>query len=555
MRTTKTAETPGRARVVLASANDDAAAVTTILVEPRTSSPENRIRFAGDVTVAEATASHVREGILPIMDTLCSGLGIPPQLFTIRVFGLAAATAKDVPLQLSGYSADLPMLLAMISCVLGFPLPLDVLATGHVASPAGDITMVRSLPEKIAAAVADPDIHMFLYPSLAQDHSLPMLAPMEKNRIEDALVRASELIRVVPVRTVLDAMKLVFDEGAIALASLDHGFWDIAYDEKAGILDAVVRYFAEGNEGRFWRALEEDLSRGHEKVARKRLRTLIAIYAKRRAYPSGIGARLHSLLASLPPSKRRARAMSPLISLSDCTRASRHAKEADHGDVVLLHEASLGKLPAASSLTGRVIDPGAASTGNAAADMILYELSGEHLAATVGTPIDEARERFELVSAQVGSYDEFLEIMSSFYARLECGSGATANWNPDHLLGGTLALLERAFAREGGIAAACTEARQPTRLGGCRHVLNVVTDQYKAEALDKRVLLKLNTAIDPLKYEEKVALIETLLARLRPLLPREVADKPAEYYAKEWETLARAYAHSLDAVTAVLRRL
>ena len=100
--TSRKAQTPGRARVVLASANDDAAAVTTILVETRTSSPADRILFAGDVAVAEATVRHVQDDILPIMDTLCVGLGIPPQLFTIHVLGLAAAAAKEVPLYFLG---------------------------------------------------------------------------------------------------------------------------------------------------------------------------------------------------------------------------------------------------------------------------------------------------------------------------------------------------------------------------------------------------------------------------------------------------------------------
>ena len=358
-----------------------------------------------------------------------------------------------------------------------------------------------------------------------------------------------------PVVTVLDAIKQVFDEGDIALASLEHGFWDISCGEMTGTLDDVVRYFAEGNGGRFWKALDEALSRGPEMEARKRLSALISFHAKRKTYPADAGAKLHSLLASLPPSKRRAHRGSPLISLTDCTRVSRYAKEADHQDVVLLHTASLGKLPAMSCPAASTTGPTAATTGHAAANMFLTQLSGEYLAATVGTPIDEARERFELDSFQVNSYDDFIEIAISLYARLEHGNGAMINMDPQHLAAEALALLERAFAREGGIDAAIAEACQPTRLGGIRHVLNVVTDQFKAEAIEKRVLLTIKTAIDPRHYEEKLAFIQTFLARFRPFLPREITDKPAEFYAQDWETLARAYAHSLDAVKAVLRRL
>ncbi len=553
--TSRKAQTPGRARVVLASANDDAAAVTTILVETRTSSPADRILFAGDVAVAEATVRHVQDDILPIMDTLCVGLGIPPQLFTIHVLGLAAAAAKEVPLQLSGFSADLPMLLAMISSTLGIPIPQDVLATGYVASPAGDVGMVGCLIEKTAAAVTDPDIHVFFYPSLTQDHSLPTLAPMEKDRIEDALIHASEFIRIVPVRTVLDTIQQVFDEGAIALASLEHGFWDISCGEKAGALDDVVRYFTEGNEGRFWKALDEALSRGPEMEARKRLSALISFYAKRKMYPAGAGAKLHSLLASLPPSKRRAHRASPLISLTDCTRVSRYAKEADHQDVVLLHAASLGKMPAMSFPAEKSAGLSAPTTGEAAADVILTQLSGEYLAATVCQPIDQAREDFRPNGLRVDSYDEFIEIVSSLYARLERSGGATINMDLRNLAGETLALLERAFAREGGADGACIEACQPTRLGGIRYVLNGITDQYTAEAVEKRVLLTLKTAIDSRQYEEKLAFIQAFLARFRPFLPREITDKPVEVYAQDWEAIARAYARSLDAVKIVLRRL
>ena len=72
-----------------------------------------------------------------------------------------------------------------------------------------DSILANQKPDSVHAVVTDPDIHVFLHPSLTQDHSLPTLAPMEKDRIEDALIRASEFIRIVPVVTVLDAAKRI----------------------------------------------------------------------------------------------------------------------------------------------------------------------------------------------------------------------------------------------------------------------------------------------------------------------------------------------------------
>jgi len=67
-----------------------------------------------------------------------------------------------------------------------------------------------------------------------------------------------------------------------------------------------------------------------------------------------------------------------------------------------------------------------------------------------------------------------------------------------------IALLERAFANGGGFEAALAEARYPAH-GGLRRVLDVVTDQYKAEQRSKHVSRVVREAIDPLDWDARVA--------------------------------------------------
>jgi hypothetical protein len=117
-----------------------------------------------------------------------------------------------------------------------------------------------------------------------------------------------------------------------------------------------------------------------------------------------------------------------------------------------------------------------------------------------------------------------------------------------------VALLERAFAKEGGFEAALAEAKTGNH-GGLRFVLDTVTDQFKHEQQIKHVSHALKSALDPLDWQGKVNLIKTLIDRLKPHLPAEIITQPAERYAARYESLVKAYVHAMDQVKTIFRSI
>jgi hypothetical protein len=72
--------------------------------------------------------------------------------------------------------------------------------------------------------VQERAIKRFILPDAGNDTSLATLAPIEKDGISDAVMHARARLAVVPVRTVADCLRNVFEEGDILLAGLKRGF-------------------------------------------------------------------------------------------------------------------------------------------------------------------------------------------------------------------------------------------------------------------------------------------------------------------------------------------
>ena len=117
-----------------------------------------------------------------------------------------------------------------------------------------------------------------------------------------------------------------------------------------------------------------------------------------------------------------------------------------------------------------------------------------------------------------------------------------------------VALLERAFAKWGGFNGALAEARWPTR-GGLRAALDAMTDQLKTEQQAKYVSYVFKEAIDALDHDARAAFVAALLDRLRPDLPADLQEQPAERFVDHYEAIARAYVDSRDQVNGLLRAM
>jgi hypothetical protein len=158
-----------KAALVFGSGAEAKAVIATIVVQSRARGSGDRVRFTGRGTFKDQTARHIVDTVLPTVDRICSGVGLRRRRFEISVANTAATAAVDLGIAISGFSADVAILVAMLSAALGIPVPQDVVFTGHLASVEGQFALVKGIPAKLAAAVSDESIRVFIYPAFQTD--------------------------------------------------------------------------------------------------------------------------------------------------------------------------------------------------------------------------------------------------------------------------------------------------------------------------------------------------------------------------------------------------
>ena len=172
-------ETIGRAKAVLVFGTGSAAkaVVTSVVVRLRRRSERGRLLPTGSVVFEPSLLDHLVDTVLSAVDRMMELLGLSPQCFELSVVNIGAASAVGLGANVSGFSLDTPIFLALLSAGLKMPIRQDVIATGHIASPDGDVRAVEHIPAKLAAAATLPSITRFLYPALDADLSLEAFAP------------------------------------------------------------------------------------------------------------------------------------------------------------------------------------------------------------------------------------------------------------------------------------------------------------------------------------------------------------------------------------------
>ena len=178
--------------------------------------------------------------------------------FEISVVNPGAVSASDLGVEITGFSADVPMLLAMLSSALKITIPSDILTTGHIASSDGDIAVVKAMSAKISAAFDDKDISTFVYPALDKDRSLDVLSPKEKESAEIAVINAKGRLKMTAVNNIADLIQAVFTDEATVLSSLQKGFFsvDCSNQPSDNPISMSVRFLVRNNETCFWSILE-----------------------------------------------------------------------------------------------------------------------------------------------------------------------------------------------------------------------------------------------------------------------------------------------------------
>lgn len=187
---------------------------------------------------------------------------------------------------------------------------------------------------------------------------------------------------------------------------------------------------------------------------------------------------------------------------------------------------------------------------------LLRALTERAIAQNVTIRFDESRMRFPIRCNTVGSIDHFYDLIGNFVNHIysECIAPG-GRLSPADARGFGKDLLEREFKRRrGNIVTAYNDAHDGTN-GGVRHLLDVITDALKAEAVERYVTECFDENVQKNSFEQQVEIIEAFIAQCGPHLRSEMQSCQPERYARNYEELIRAYVEALKSTSSVFRRL
>jgi hypothetical protein len=556
--------TQTRAGTVLCWGEGEAvrAVTSAVVVSARIWASGPRLQYVGPVVFDDSASAHFDTVLVPIVDRVLTALGLAPHAFEISVANVGAAATMDTGVKVTGFSADVAVLVAMLFACLRIEVPADVAFTGHVASSDGDIRQVRDLPAKVRAVIAAGCFQKLVHPR-ADDDSLATLAPTAATEVHQALLAARREIGTIGVRDLAEALDaLITDETAVT-ASLRTGFFGRSGDANSASGQAVARivsHLAANSTDRFLSVLKAQLLSGRQAAARELLAAWAQHHCERGTYPTGSGRALLGAASSVPRAVRRLTIAAPLLDPVVYLTLTRLAQAADIGDLQLLYRATVTPT-AADLVAGAAAQPGPDGTpeeNRTAADLlavVLIEISAETFTAQIGTHLDSARASFTMAQPTTGTRAELLDTISAFYAHLlPFRWPQTTPPLPEAVGPEALALLCRAFPGEDGLAEAFAEATDGGR-GGLRWVLDRFVDVLKRDEYEKHVARVLAEAVDPLDWAGRVQLASAFLARCGSELPDDLRGEPPERYARRLKDLLRAWCRSGEQIRTIMRAL
>lgn len=544
----------GRTKMVITS--PEGGVVTTVIARVLNQNTPNRLTFSGQVAFEEKVKTHLYEDVLPIVTEIMVILDIPPTSFDISVVNVGATSSSDLGFDITGFSADVPVFMAMLSAGLDMPVRQDIVFTGHIASPDGDIAQVESLPEKAEAALQDTSITSFVYPSLDKDISLQVIKPIKYESVVAAIRGCRGRIHLIEVRTIADLLEKTLEPAAIVTASLKNGFFDERITNREGNnLRWTAMYLANINHKRFWDVLYEALCEKNTDSAHNLIQEFAEYHIIRKRYPSKCGENLNRLVLSLPSAIKRATGFFPLLTKELYIKLIQHATKQDHGDISYLHNALYNETQSPQIKQNVPQKKPVPDKISKIVDYIQEQLNPETIEREVARVYENARVSFALDSITVDSHDEFTDTLTAFFAHVDRHVNPhSGSVDFGRIRTEALALFNKVFPGTVKNNAALAEARHGTR-GGLRYIFDTITDYLKQEAREKHRARIVKETVDPLDYDTRKALIQEIVYRGKDILPPEITSRPPEHYADDFESIVIAYAQSMSNVTEILRRL
>lgn len=536
------------------------AILTEIFAQAVPVAPHTRVIYSGPVTLDEKTASHVETIIFPIVDSITQSLGLPSKGFSISIANVGAASAKGAGLRIMGFSADIPFLMAMLSASLQVGLRQNIMATGHIASLAGDVVPVLGIPAKIEAAIAYGHVDEFLFPDIGKDVSAATLMPRE-DLIEEkkSFLSLKENIKLTSILDIHHAIRAFFSEEAVVISSLDQGYYEAEslYGREDNPVNRSIGFFLEKHEERFWNALKDLLFNQEVERTKSLLRSFIEYHLRKGRYPRHFGEQLYRLAISLPMLGRRFSDLSPILTVDQCIALSRYASTSDHPDVQTLYKLTsvegLTKLPETTAFGADESSCGE-DPEEQTLRKIFVELSEANLTKKIGLSLDEGRASYPMNQVTVANALEFNQAITGFYIHLmrhiQSPEGHVS-W--EAASAEAMDRVENAFHNAGGYLAALAEAKAATK-GGLRYVFDAMTDGEKSVRMEKYRNMVLKEAIDSLDWEAKVRLSSHIKKQYDRNLPDLLKSMRPEQLTHRLEEAIRLLAEGAKDLNRWIRR-
>ncbi|RKY10699.1 MAG: hypothetical protein DRP56_00335 [Planctomycetota bacterium] len=547
----------GRAKVpvVLSDGPNQLAAVATVIASVK-HSDSNRCKLScTDGAFNKQTVKHYRRELLAALNSLCQSCQLPYCDFELSAENLQAAAINDARLEISGFSADISVFVAMLSAALGIEVPDDSIFSGHMSK--GRVLPVASLAAKLKGAIAG-GLKRFYCASLNPADSLAVVDSAELDAADNAIRMHRRDIEIRCADTVFELFDAVFSDYDVLLAAIHTGVFntDLAVDPKSPV-ERIAQKIGSVD----MPTLRNTLSTLTMAENIERVYTLwnafltSSINAGR--YPVGCGELIYEWMCTVPPHIRRSGLIKiPLIEMEVFVKLSRLAGKEHFGDLGLLFDGIRGKYLKSVSTAPVSKNNNEGVNDCLVFDSVVSSISAKHLDESFGTDIDNARASFILPSTVVESYADFTDFTEAFYNHL-CGftkTKPTVTGSGKHQSAAVYSLIDRAFANKGGYAEARCRAIDGGG-GGLRVVLDEITEQFKRDIYADQINASFKRAIDIRDDDEKKAFIAGALKRLDRFLPDGWADRDPASLLGQTEVLAKIYVKAVDAVRQNMSRL
>ncbi|MBI4659761.1 MAG: hypothetical protein HY735_13050 [Verrucomicrobia bacterium] len=187
---------------------------------------------------------------------------------------------------------------------------------------------------------------------------------------------------------------------------------------------------------------------------------------------------------------------------------------------------------------------------------ILDALDERTIAEQVGRTHDEARMGFALAGNTVDSFPAFSRLIGEYYnhhfTRCVSRGGRLSASEAEQR---AKEILEKNYRKQGGdIVMAFNDAHDGTN-GGLRVILDQIAEDLKTEAVERYIRSVFDRYVLPNSWKDQVDVVREFMAQSGFLLGRSIDAATPERYARDHQTLIRAYVDGLRQTSRVFRRL